>query len=156
MPDGEGVVRPSRATLARMFARVTVAANGCWDFGCVNYKGYGVFDGRSAHRATYEWFVGPIPDGLHIDHLCFNKSCVNPAHLEPVTVAENTRRGNVWVRTGRCINGGHLITPENIYTWRKHGVLYRTCRACRMVSRRRWINRSTVPMSQRLHFRKAS
>lgn len=48
-----------------------------------------------AHRASYEAFVGPIPDGLHIDHLCFTKRCVNPAHLEPVTQAENNRRS--WV-----------------------------------------------------------
>lgn len=143
-------MRPSSADLARMFGRVTVDVDGCWNFSAVNYKGYGVFDGGCAHRVAYQWFVGPIPAGLHIDHLCFNRSCVNPAHMEPVTVSENTRRGNVWVRTGRCLNGGHLITPENIYTWRKHGVLYRTCRACRMASRRRWINRSSDGIQHRL------
>lgn len=46
----------------------------------------------AAHRAVYEAFVGPIPEGLHIDHLCRTPRCVNPAHLEPVTQAENNRR----------------------------------------------------------------
>jgi hypothetical protein len=48
---------------------------------------------RLAHRAYYETHVGPIPQGLQIDHKCGNKLCVNPHHLEPVTGAENVRRG---------------------------------------------------------------
>lgn len=59
--------------------------------------GYGAFmlgtgKPRRAHRVSYEWLVGPIPDGLHLDHLCVTTPCVNPAHLEPVTNAENVRR----------------------------------------------------------------
>lgn len=50
---------------------------------------------RYAHRVIYERFLGAIPDGLHIDHLCRVRNCVNPAHLEPVTIAENNRRGRV-------------------------------------------------------------
>lgn len=49
----------------------------------------------AAHRAVYEILVGPIPDGLVLDHLCRNAGCVNPAHCEPVTQAENVRRGRV-------------------------------------------------------------
>lgn len=73
---------------------------GCWLWtGCAgSANGYGYFskrraDGASlAHRAAYELFVGQIPTDLHIDHLCRNTFCVNPAHLEPVTQLENNKR----------------------------------------------------------------
>ena len=69
----------------------------CWEwFGTVSPGGYGTLqvNGRrkQAHRFMYEREIGPIPDGLHLDHLCRNTLCVNPAHLEPVTPQENTRR----------------------------------------------------------------
>lgn len=69
----------------------------CWVWqGTGTKTGYGQISvegsQRYAHRVSYELHVGPIPDGLQIDHLCRNTSCVNPAHLEPVTGAENTRR----------------------------------------------------------------
>lgn len=71
--------------------------SGCVEFtGAISSTGYGhvLREGKmvGAHRAAYELLVGPIPDGLHIDHLCCNRPCVNPAHLEPVTMQENLRR----------------------------------------------------------------
>ena len=69
----------------------------CWPWrGQVNRGGYGVARYKrrttTAHRAIYRILVGPIPDGLELDHLCRNRLCVNPAHLEPVTHLENVRR----------------------------------------------------------------
>jgi hypothetical protein len=87
---------------ARFWARVEKRPDGCWIWtGVINHNGYGRYtyarpDGRSlasrAHRIAYELLVGPIPDGLQLDHLCRVKACVNPAHLEPVTQDENMRR----------------------------------------------------------------
>lgn len=65
-----------------------------------------------AHRFAYELLVGPIPDGLHIDHLCRVRLCVNPAHLEAVTQAENNRRAFVANKQPTCRHG-HLNIPEN-------------------------------------------
>jgi hypothetical protein len=81
----------------RFWERVEVT-DGCWSWlGAINTKGYGLLtvDRRTnlAHRLAYEMLVGPIPDGLHIDHLCRNRSCVNPKHMEPVTPRENVLRG---------------------------------------------------------------
>jgi len=83
----------------RFWARVDKAApGGCWIWtGAVEGKGYGApsINGvkRPAHRLAYEDLVGPVPEGLHLDHLCRVRRCVNPAHLEPVTSRENTLRG---------------------------------------------------------------
>lgn len=70
----------------------------CWEWlAAVRSDGYGTFRlfGRMVrpHRYAYELLVGPIPDGLHLDHLCRNRTCVNPEHLEPVTLGENVLRG---------------------------------------------------------------
>lgn len=68
--------------------------HGCWEWnGSVHKVGYGTINMEYAHRVIYEREVGPIPDGYDIDHLCRNKLCVNPAHLEPVPHAVNVRRG---------------------------------------------------------------
>ena len=76
---------------------IAIMPDTCWVWtGSVNRKGYGSFrlNGKlqAAHRVSYELYVGTIPEGLHIDHLCRKPGCVNPSHLEPVTPGENTLR----------------------------------------------------------------
>lgn len=80
----------------RFWTKVEFSVN-CWEWQGYRMRGYGQFaltrrKTVRAHRLAYELMVGPIPDGLTLDHLCRNKACVNPAHLEPVTSQENVRR----------------------------------------------------------------
>ena len=105
----------------------------CWEWmAAVNSKGYGIFamdgSGRLAHRLSYERYIGPIPDGLQIDHLCRNKLRVRPAHLEPVTNEENSRRR--WEHYTVCVNG-HAMTEDNIRVHRRNnGPDTKECRTC--------------------------
>lgn len=110
---------------------LTEPNSGCWIWiGELNHSGYGMIDRKKAHRAVYEHFVGPIPDGLTIDHLCRVRCCVNPDHLEPVTNRENILRGQsaktglpIEYLRGHCIHG-HAI--DGITNWRTRG----RCRTC--------------------------
>lgn len=122
-----------KTTEERFWDRVSRADDeSCWEWiGARDERGYGRLGhgGRGtgfsyAHRLSYEINVGPIPTGLTIDHLCRNTSCVNPRHLEPVSLEENIRRAKRY-RT-HCIHG-HEFTPENTY-WRKEG--RRQCIQC--------------------------
>lgn len=106
--------------------------NGCWLWtGRLFSNGYGCFmlKGRSllAHRVAFEW-QGDIPEGLHLDHLCRVRACVNPAHLEPVTIQENNRRASA-AKT-HCPYG-HPYNESNTYVWRG-GRYCRTCRHARL------------------------
>ena len=120
----------------RFMAFVEKADSGCWNWtGTCQANGYSTFAiaGKTVrgHRWSYEHFVAQIPDGLEIDHLCRNRKCVNPSHLEPVTRKENRRRA----MRSHCVNG-HEFTPENIYL--HSGKRYcRTCRRIRLRESRR-------------------
>ena len=117
-------------------------SDGCmlW-VGARDGRGYGDFyyNGSvgQAHRYSYEYFVGPIPKGLALDHLCRTPLCVRPDHLEPVTWRENLMRGNTHTRRNaektHCVHG-HEYTEENTYRCPKG---WRRCRACTAVRSRR-------------------
>jgi len=84
-----------------------------------------------SHRWFYEQLVGPIPEGLTLDHLCRVRHCVNPDHMDPCPAGENAMRGNNWsaknARKTHCVNG-HEFTEEN--TYRRIGSNHRVCRTC--------------------------
>lgn len=120
----------------RFWARVE-RGDGCWEWpaqSCFD-SGYGRFTIQTrnvrAHRVSYVWEYGDIPDGLQLDHLCRNRRCVRPDHMEAVTSRTNTLRGVSPVAENavktHCTRG-HEFTPENTY---EHGGR-RHCRACRL------------------------
>ncbi|MFJ1788385.1 HNH endonuclease signature motif containing protein [Streptomyces anulatus] len=131
----KGILTPTLRFWSRVNKAGTLAPmlGPCWTWtGYQDRDGYGqfYFQGRKylAHRHAYMQLVGPIPAGLVIDHLCRNPSCVNPAHLEPVTPAENTRRSEPAMRT-HCIHG-HEFTAANTYYRISSTRGVRQCRAC--------------------------
>lgn len=118
----------------RLLSRCIPEPNsGCWLWlGAVSQKGYGViglggrFQGQTgAHRLSYEIHKGPIAAGLTIDHKCRVRCCINPDHLECVSLVENVHRR--WHGEDRCMRG-HLFTPENTH-FRKNRK-QRECRTC--------------------------
>lgn len=110
------------AVEGRFWAKVeTIPFHECWEWiGATQSGGYGHMNlgGRfvKAHRLSYELNVGPIPEGLVVDHTCGNRACVRPEHLEPVTQRVNVHRGDSKMARNRiqthCLND-HEFTPEN-------------------------------------------
>lgn len=118
---------------ARFWNKVEKTTDGCWLWTASGVKGgYGRYtvggERVLAHRFAYELLVGPIPKGLTLDHLCRNRACVNPRHLEPVTHAENVKRGEsgAWLRAKTHCPKGHPYSGDNLAIC-KGG---RVCRAC--------------------------
>ena len=120
----------------RFDAKWVAVESGCWEWqACVANTGYGQIrvDGKTvtAHRIAYELYVDPIPSGLQIDHLCRNRRCVNPAHLEAVTQRVNLLRGDSFSAKHAVATEcpqGHPYDEENTYVDPNGG---RACRTCR-------------------------
>jgi hypothetical protein len=114
----------------RLWSKIEKSPDGCWDWrGGKDPGGYGTMTNRKkqhkAHRFVYELIVGPIPDGLQLDHLCRNRGCVNPAHLDPVTCLENIRRGEGHGSETHCPQGHHYEGANlRVYKGRRY------CRTC--------------------------
>lgn len=117
----------------RFTTRYVVDANGCWSWTGTTIKaGYSQisYQGRKfyGHRLSYEHFIGPIPDGLVIDHLCRNTRCVNPEHLEPVTTRENILRGDTipgrYAARTHCKYGHELPTERKAWGERRCAICH--------------------------------
>lgn len=135
----------------RFVAKFAVDPNGCWNWTAyLNRGGYGNFGYHRvmqlAHRVAYEWAVGPIPEGLHVDHTCRNRACVNPDHLEAVTQDENNRRAAAIKRSRTHCSEGHEYTPEN--TRMVRGA--RKCVTCTRAYGREWMARKRREISNAL------
>jgi len=135
------VPRKPRPVEERFRAKYVEKTSGCWVWTASCFRnGYGQFRDSSlptalAHRVAWIIFVGPIPDGMQIDHLCRNTLCVNPAHMELVTNQTNSERGRGSIT--ECKHG-HPYNEENTYWkfdqtrgWR------RSCRICAREAHRR-------------------
>lgn len=146
-----------RGSLEERFWPKVLKTETCWLWqGAVNAQGYGKIglsgmrETRAAHRVAYELCIGPIPEGLHIDHLCRVRNCVRPDHLEAVTILENN------LRSSRCgvthCPHGHEYTPENTILCKGSKV----CRECKRQRSREAANLKRRAAGARRRVRRAS
>lgn len=131
---------PPRVSHISLIVRLDIAnrdPNECWNYEGALTRGYGIVDTRGktkrVHRAVYEEMVGPVADGAVLDHLCRNRRCFNPGHVEPVSSGENVLRGvgisAANARKTHCAHG-HEFTPENTYRYEGRGKRERACKTC--------------------------
>lgn len=135
----------SRTPTIERFMTFVTQAGDCWEWtGTRDQDGYGMFSDRPkyrwitrSHRWSYEFFIADIPDGLDLDHLCRNRACVNPWHLEPVTNEVNARRGAEARRKDVC-PASHPYDAQNTYI---NPLGRRVCRICKRASQNRYDKR---------------
>lgn len=137
-------MRRTRPPLDRFMEKVDRSGD-CWVWTAFrNAAGYGTFMSKSrnvggrtiqAHRWSYEHYIGPIPEGLTLDHLCRNKSCVNPDHLEPCSIGENTRRSPTTLPGANILKThcpqGHPYSGDNLIINVRRGLPNRRCATCK-------------------------
>lgn len=134
-PWNKGFGENPKGMMERFNSKYTIQKNGCWDWiGQVYPNGYGSLWVRGknvfAHRFSYQMFNGAIPEKLTVDHLCKNRKCVNPFHLDLTTRVDNVQRSNNEIANNKAKTHcpyGHEYNLENIY-FRKNG--HRSCIAC--------------------------
>lgn len=135
----------------RFMSRVEYSETGCWLWtGAVSRDGYGHMGWKGtitgAHRVSYMLFIGPVPQGMEVDHYqCRNRRCVNPEHLKAVTHRENCQPlGEASRRRSKaqthCRNG-HEYTPENVY---RDPSGWRHCRECGRQNAKRYYQERTA------------
>lgn len=141
----------TRVDSVHFFGKVK-KSSGCWKWLAHKTKdGYGQFaiDRKAyfAHRVAYTLLKGKIPNGLHIDHLCRHPWCVNPSHMEAVSLVTNTMRGNLGkvqrerhAKRTTCPKG-HAKIGDNLVVYQKGGYQCRGCRTCKREELRRWRKR---------------
>jgi hypothetical protein len=142
--------------LENFFKKVNKTPGSCWIWtGCINQNGYGLVRLNkktcSTHRILYEYYKGPIPEGLDIDHLCRVRNCVNPGHLEAVTTRVNILRGETipskHLSKTHCANG-HPFTKENTYNRpNKSGFVGRRCKTCYKIAAKNHLLRKMLKAS---------
>jgi hypothetical protein len=123
----------------KFWEKIAKRENGCWLWiGSLSNAGYGRFDGgaafraahktRIAHRLAFMAIKGAIPEGLTLDHLCRNRACVNPDHLDPCPIGENVRRSPVWNGNKTHCPAGHQYTNDNVKVSSRGERCCKTCR----------------------------
>lgn len=118
--------------MKRLWGKAELNDNGCFVWTAAKIgDGYGRISvnnqNKLAHRVAYGEVIGEIPDGLTVDHLCRNKSCINPMHMELVTLKENIQRRPQWQSLKTHCKNGHEFTDTNTYKYSG----FRYCKQCR-------------------------